>query len=160
MRGGAGCDCFRGARDDDLAAGIATVGTEVNQPVAGAYDIQVVFDHHHGIAGLHQTVQDAKQLLHVGYMQAGGRFVEDVHRPAGRTTRQFGGKFQALRLASGKGRRRLAKAYVAKPDIHKRLQLVAQRGNAGEELEAFGDGQFQDVGDGLALEQDSRASRL
>ena len=87
-------------------------------------------------------------------MQAGGRFVQDVERAAGRAPRQLLGQLHALRLAAGQGGRRLADMDVAEADLLQHRQLVADRRHGLEELDAFLDRHLQDVGDRLALESD------
>ena len=49
----------------------------------------VVFDDNHGVAPLHEPIQDVEQHAHVLEVQAGGGFVEQVERPAGRNLGQF-----------------------------------------------------------------------
>src|SRR5512143_2283321 len=57
---------------------------QVYHPVRALYHVQVVLYHDHGVALLHQPLQDLEQLVHVVEMQTCGRRVEQVHRPAGR----------------------------------------------------------------------------
>ena len=85
-------------------------------------------------------------------MQAGGRLVEDVERPAGRDLRQLAGELDALRLAAGERRGRLAEADVVEPDVVQRLQLALDLRDVLEEVERLLDGHRQHVGDRLALE--------
>ena len=73
-----GRDGFRGALGNDAAALIAAFGTEVDQPVRGLHDVQVVLDHDNGVAGVPQPHQHLEQQLDVVEVQAGSRFVEDV----------------------------------------------------------------------------------
>ena len=47
---GAGGDGFRCTFRDDLAAATTTLGAEVDDPVGGFHDIEIVFDDHHGFA--------------------------------------------------------------------------------------------------------------
>ncbi len=46
-------------------------------------------DHHHGVALLDQRVEEFQQLADVLEMEAGGGFVEDVERVAGRAAAGF-----------------------------------------------------------------------
>ncbi len=52
----------------------------------------------------------------------GGRLVEDVERLAGAGPGQFGGQLDALGLAAGERRRRLAERQITEADVGQRLQ--------------------------------------
>src|SRR4051794_12204088 len=97
---GAGGDLFGGADRDDLAAAVAAFGTEVDDPVGGLHDVEVVLDDNHGVPLVDQLVQHLEQLLGVLEMQARGRLVEDVERLAGRPPRQLLRELHPLRLAA------------------------------------------------------------
>jgi pSer/pThr/pTyr-binding forkhead associated (FHA) protein len=101
---------------DDLAAAVAAFGAEVDDPVGGLDDFEIVLDHHHRVAVVDQLVQHFQQLAHVVEMQAGGRLVEDVERAAGGAARQFLRQLDALRLAARQRRRLLADMDVAEAD--------------------------------------------
>ena len=95
--------------------------------------------------------EDLEQARDVVEVEAGRRLVEDVEGLAGRPLRQLGGQLDALRLAAGERRGRLAEVDVAHPDVVERLELVADRRHRLEELERLLDGHLQDLGDVLAL---------
>ena len=61
-----------------MAATAAPFRTQVNHVVGPLDDIQIVFDDHHGVAPLHQTVQDLQQLVYVVGVQAGGGLIQDI----------------------------------------------------------------------------------
>ena len=63
-------------------AAVAALRPHVDHPVGGLDDVQVVFDHQHGVARVGEALQDVEQLLDVGEVQAGGRLVQDVDRAA------------------------------------------------------------------------------
>ena len=65
-----------------MSAAIATFGAEVDDPVGGLDDFEIVLDHHDGIALINQFVQYFQQLGDIVEMQPGGRFVENVERAA------------------------------------------------------------------------------
>ena len=77
-------DVLRAALRDDLAAAVAAFRADVDDPVGGLDDLEVVLDHHHGVALVDELVQHLQQLGHVVEMQAGGGLVEDVERAARR----------------------------------------------------------------------------
>src|SRR5690349_8613562 len=74
---------LRRALRDDAAAAVAPFGAEVDDPVRGLDDVEVVLDHHHGVAGVAQAAQHVQQELDVVEVQAGGGLVQDVERAAG-----------------------------------------------------------------------------
>jgi hypothetical protein len=76
---GSGIDgnLLRRALGDDLAAAVSALRAEVDDPVGGFDDIEIVFDDHHGIAVIAQLMQDSEQMVDVVEVQAGGRLVED-----------------------------------------------------------------------------------
>jgi hypothetical protein len=77
-------DLLRGAGGDDIAAALAALVAEIDDPVGGLVDFEVVLDDQHGVAGLDQRVQHFQQLLHVLEMQPGGRLIQNVQGPPGR----------------------------------------------------------------------------
>jgi hypothetical protein len=62
------------------ATGVATFRAQVDDPVGLGDHVQVVFDHHHAVAAVHQAVQHADELFHVGHVQAHGGLVQHVQR--------------------------------------------------------------------------------
>ena len=74
---------FRGARGENLAALFAALGTEIDDPIGGFDDVEVVLDDDDGIALIAETMQNDQQLLNVVEVQTGGGFIEDVQRAAG-----------------------------------------------------------------------------
>ena len=129
-----------------LAAGVAALGPEIDDPVGGADHVEVVLDHHQRMAGGDQLAEGAQQLGDVVEVQAGGGLVEQeqrgvressgarsgVPRAAG-CLREMAGELQALRLAAGQRGHGLAELQVLEADVRQRLQraqhlgLVARR---------------------------------
>ena len=62
-----------------------------------------MLDNHNRVAFAFQTTYDFQQQGDVGEVQAGGGFVEDIERSAGVAFGEFGGEFDALGFAAGKG---------------------------------------------------------
>src|SRR5260370_10914101 len=60
---GVGGDLFGGTRGDDLAAGVAAFGAEVDHPVTGLDHVQVVLDDHDGVTGVHEPPQHPQLVL-------------------------------------------------------------------------------------------------
>src|SRR5579871_7024828 len=70
------------AAGDQAPALVAPFGTKVDDPVRGLDELEIVLDHHHGVAGLHEPLEHFQQLAHVLEMQTGRGLVQDVERPA------------------------------------------------------------------------------
>ena len=99
-----------------------------------------------------EPAEHAEQLADVLEVQAGRRLVEHVDGAAGLPLLQLGGELDALRLAAGQRRRRLAEPDVAQADLDERLQVAADRRDRLEELGGLLDRHVEDLGDRLALE--------
>ena len=67
---------LRGAFRYKLAALIAGVRPQVNDPICGFNDVEVMFYHDHGMTRIHQPLKNLQQHPHVIEMQPGGRLVE------------------------------------------------------------------------------------
>ena len=78
-------DFDRRASCNDAAAGVATAGAEVDNPVRRGDGIQIVLDQDHRVADGHQSVELAQEHADVLGMEAGGWLVEQVKgmAPAG-----------------------------------------------------------------------------
>jgi hypothetical protein len=119
-------EIFRSPLDDDPSTSVTAFGTQIDDPVGGGDDVEIVFDDHDGMTGIDQAVQDGDEFLHIRHMQADGGFVQDVKRSAsagigscparGRAARQFGNQLDALRLAAAQGRALLAQGQVSETD--------------------------------------------
>ena len=120
---------------DQLAARLAALGPEVDDPVGGLDHVEVVLDHDHGVADVDEPPEHVQQALHVGEVQPGRRLVEDVERVAGRDLAELRGQLDALRLASRELRGRLAEPDVVEPDVVERLEAALDLRDVLEELE-------------------------
>ena len=94
------CNLFRRALCHNAAAFTAAFRAKVDDMICALNDVEVVLYYNYGIAGVHQCVQYFYQLVHVGHMQAGGGFVQDVHRLSRAAARQLQRELYALRLAA------------------------------------------------------------
>ena len=90
-----------------MAAGVATLGAEIDDPVGGLDDFEIVLDDEHRVAGLDQRMQHVEELSHIVEMQPRCRFVEDIEGAAGSAAGEFLRQLDALRLAARQGRCRL-----------------------------------------------------
>ncbi len=146
-------DVFRRAPGHDLAAAVTAFGAEVDHPVGGLDDFEIVLDHHNRVALVDQFVQHLQELRHVVEMQAGGRLVQDVERAAGGALGELLGELDALRLAAGQRGGLLADMDVVEPDPVQGLEGFAHPRHRLEELGSLFHGHVEHVGDRLALEQ-------
>ena len=80
---------FRGPTHYESTTAIAALGAEIHDPVGGLDHVQVVFDDHHRVATIPQSVQHSQELLDIAKMQSRGGFVEDVQSSARIALRQF-----------------------------------------------------------------------
>ena len=76
-------NALRRAGSDDFTAPVSAFGAEVDNPVRGLDDIQVMFDHDDGIAVIAQLVQHPQQLFYVMEMQTRSGFIQYVQGLAG-----------------------------------------------------------------------------
>ena len=82
---------LRGTRGDDLSALFAAFGTEINEPVGGFDDVEIVFDDKEGSASVEQFPESGEEFRNVVKVQAGGGLVEDVENAAIFGTREVSG---------------------------------------------------------------------
>src|SRR5215211_9261680 len=144
-------DFFGGARRDDLATGVTTLGSEVDHVVCGPDHIQVVLDDDDGVPRVHEPVQDGEQLLDVREVKPRRRLIQDVDGLARSPLAQLARQLYALRFAARERGRRLSEPYVAEPDVAQRVHAAGDRRNGGEELAGLLDRHVQYIGDGLTF---------
>ncbi len=53
-------DHARGAAGDDLAAAVATLGSEIDDPIRCQHQIDIVLDDHQRVAGVDQATKGTK----------------------------------------------------------------------------------------------------
>ena len=104
-------DFFGCAGGDDLTAGGAAFRTEVDDPVGGFDDVEVVLDDEERSAAIDEFLEGHEELADVFKMQAGGWFVEDIQDAvgslagfgvtAGADAGQMQGELDALGFSAG-----------------------------------------------------------
>jgi hypothetical protein len=77
VAGGIGGYLFGHALRHDFTALITGVGTEINNPVGGFDDVEVVLNDDDGMTGIHEALENLEQHAHVIEVQAGGGLVEE-----------------------------------------------------------------------------------
>ena len=101
---------------ENLSALLTGAGTDVDDPVGAADDIELVLDDEEGVTGALEIIERVEQRLGVGGMQAGGRLVEHVD-DAEEIGVQLGGKAQTLELAGGERRCAAFEREIAEAEI-------------------------------------------
>src|SRR5438034_11565486 len=99
-----------------MPAAVAPLGAEIDDPVGGLDDFEVVLDDEDRVAGLDEGVQHFEELFDVLEMEPRRRLIQYVERSPGGAARQFLRQLDALRLAARQRRRRLADMGVPEPD--------------------------------------------
>lgn len=157
-------DVFGGALGDELAAVLASFGTEIEDPIGGFDDVEVMLDDEEGVTGIDEFLEDGEEVLDVGEMETGGGFVEDEElsgfgRCGGRGEELA--EFEALGLAAGEGVEWLAELEVAETDLDEGREefdnlLMAlgvggrQAGGFCVKVDGIDDGEMEDVVDGFS----------
>ena len=117
MRVGTGGDRLgRSGHHHPSAAG-SSFGSEIDDPVGGLDDIEVVFDHQDGVPLVDEPVEHVQQFADVGKVQAGGGFIEQVDCAAGGPFAQFACELDPLGFASRECRGGLAELEVFESDV-------------------------------------------
>ncbi len=70
-------DLGRRSHTHHLSARVAALGTQIDDPVRGVDDVEVVLDHHQRMAGRDELPKSSEQLGNVVEVQPGGGFVEE-----------------------------------------------------------------------------------
>ncbi len=120
----------------------------------------MVLDDQDRVAEIGEAIQDVEQLLDVVEVQARRGLIENVESAAGLATREFFREFDALRLAAGKSRRRLAELDVAEANVHQRIELLANLRNVFENFERVGDLHVKQVGNRVAFVAHGQSFRV
>lgn len=70
---------FRFSGKDDLTAVLAGFGAQLDNPVGGGDDFQVMLNHDEGVASVDELVKQRNQSPRIREMKSRRRLVEDVH---------------------------------------------------------------------------------
>ena len=157
VRAGVLAHLFGVALDHHATASVTTLGPQVDQPVAGADHIQVVFDDDQRMPGFQQAAQGTHELGDVVKVQAGGGLIKHEQatpprcRLAAGAARlggigQKAGELEALRLAARQGGHRLPQLHVLQPDIHNRLKGTDHVMVFGKQGNRFAHREVQHIG--------------
>ena len=123
--GAGGNQVSRCALEDDPAAFVAGSRTKVDDPVGVRHDRLMVLDDDDRLAGVDEPVKQPEQLLDVGEVEAGSRFVEDVDTGL---LRHLGGQLEPLPFAARQRSERLAETQVTESDVDKPVEYGVAAG--------------------------------
>ena len=158
-------DFPRRAGHDDLTAGIATFGAEVDQPVGSRHHVQVVLDDQHRMSRGDQLTERSQQLGDVIEVQTGRWLIEQKQRALpGRfpcaarrlllgnahrlfTAGEMACQLEPLRFATRQRRHRLSELEVIESDIRQWLESFENGRLAREELHRIGDRHIEHIRD-------------
>ena len=140
-------DFFGCSGGDDLAPAVATLGSEIDDPVAALDHFEVVFDDHKRVSCVGESLKHGQQLPDVVEVEPSGRFIEDVKGMSGRTAAEFAGEFDALCLAAGESRARLSELHVVEADVVDAGEHSVDLRMGLEEIDRLFDGEIEHVGD-------------
>ncbi len=145
----------RGGRalGDDHAALGAGAGAEIDDPVGGADDVEIVIDDDHARPGAREVGEGLVEPRHLGRVEAGAGLVEDEERAAARLA-QGARELDPLRLAAGERGERLPEREVAEPELAERAEGADDARLAREEDQGLVDGHREHVVRALALDLD------
>src|SRR6266852_1772821 len=122
-RFGAGGDVRRLAVSDEIAAGVARAGAEVDHEIGAANGVFIVLDNEHGVAEIAKLLEGAEQASVVAGVQADGGLVEDVE-DAAEARADLGGEADALGFAAGERGGGTAEAEIAEAYGEKEVEAL------------------------------------
>lgn len=149
-------DLLGGALGDDLAALVSGFRSEVDDPVGGFDNVEIVFDDDDADAFFDQALEDGQEQADVVEVEAGGWFVEDDEGFFTAFALDHAlDEFQSLGFAAAEDVDGLAEEEVFESDFAEEFE------GAGDlafffffckEVDGFGDGHFEDFVDGFSVE--------
>ena len=145
------CNLLGCARGDYRAAPASPFRTQVDEVIRYFDHIQVVLNDYYGIPGIYKPVQDLNQLVHIGKMQAGGGFIQDVEGLSRASLGQFGGQLDTLGFPSGELGGWLAQLDIAQPYLFQGFQMAEDGWMVLKEFHSLGHIHIQHIKDALAL---------
>src|SRR3989344_6965184 len=124
---------FGRAFGDDSAAPLPSFGAEVDDPVGGFDDVEVVLDDDDGIAAVDELLEHGEELLDVLEVEAGRRLVEEIQGFARIALAELRGELHPLGFAAGERGCGLAKLQIAEADLFQNLQAIMEPGDVLKE---------------------------
>ena len=136
---------FRGAGGDDPSTLIAAVWAQIDQPVGGLDDIEIVLDDQQGSAGFLELAKSGEKFGDVIEVETSRGLVENVEDAAIFRAGEMRGQLQALGFAAGERGGGLAEAQITEADFVEHTQLGNDFGHVDEKGEGFANGHLQDI---------------
>ncbi len=119
---------------DDGAAFFPCAGADIDDPVSGGDDVEVVLNDDDGVAAFDEAIELGEETFDVGGMQAGGGLVKDIEGIAFLRALELGGELDALGFASAELGGGLAQAEIAEADFAEDGERALDGGFVGEEV--------------------------
>ena len=135
-------DLFWRARGDDFAASVAAFGAEVDKPVCGFDDVEIMLNDQQRGAGFEELAKSGEEFGDVVEVEAGRGLVEYIEDALVFRAREMRRKFQTLRFASGERGGGLAEAEITEADFIQDAELGDNFGDAREERQRFASGEL------------------
>lgn len=143
-----------GALEEELAAALAALGAEFNDPVGEADTIEIVFDQDDGVAGVAESEENLKEPFGIDPVETGGGFVEDVKISTVLPFAEFEGQLQSLGLTPAELGGRLAEAQVSETDGVEGIEDAMDAGILSEKSGSLLDRHFENLGNVLSAVAD------
>src|SRR5579872_5017461 len=102
------------SQSDQMAAGIASAGAEVNDEIGAPDGLLIVFHDEYGIAKIAKLLKRGEQPMIIARVQPDGRLIEHIEHAA-KPRADLSGQANALRLAARERGGRTVQAEVAQP---------------------------------------------
>ena len=130
-----GCHLLGRSANHELATLVAGLRTDIDDPVGGLDDIQIMLDDNDAVSFRDKALEGFQQDRDVVDMQAGGRLVKNEKSPTGFMTRKARGKLQALGFAPTQDIEGLSELQVVEADVGEELQRCTDGLGFGSTLE-------------------------
>ena len=145
---------IRSADGHHLTATFAALRTEVDDPVGGFDDIEIVLDHDHRVAPVDQCMEHGEKLVDIVEVKTGGRLIEEIQRLAGGTFGKLARQLDPLGLTARQGGSGLPKVEVSEADRYQGVQNTNNLRHGAENFSRLMDREVEALGDAQALEVD------
>ena len=112
-----GSNLVGGTLSDNLATTLATLGTDIYNPVGNANNIEVVLYDNCCITAVDKAVDNIQQLAYILEMETRGGLIEDVECATRLALGELRSELDALRLATRKRGAGLTQGQVAQANL-------------------------------------------
>ena len=116
--------CPRCPFKDHPAALVPALGTHINNPVRARNHVEIVLDHNHRVAALHQPVQNFQKVRNVRHVQPRRRLVQHIDAPF---LVQLARQLDALAFPARQRAQRLPQRQIVQPHVEERLHFRLDR---------------------------------